>query len=457
MRKEKSSAASLMLALLLGSAGLLIPRVTLAAAVTKAVQSERAAVAASLPPAEKHAPVQFTAVQVIDGVPLTLQGTPVTATTPDQSAFLIQNGANVVLQKLEITKSGDNASGEYTDGGLNAAVLTTDASASLDSCTVTSAGSGASGIFASGNNGKVRAHNTSVTTSGDASRALAAVNGATISANKMLLTTSGKESPALFAFGNDASLLVSDSKIMTTGTDSPCAYSLGTVSLVTSTGTAVNSELAVVEGSNDLTLDAVNLTGGKKYGLLLYASLWEGADPGTAVLAVRKSTLTSTAPAGMFYVTNTKAAVTLENSVLKFTGDVVAQVGAGPWGTPGKNGAIFDLTLTRQQLNGNIVADKLSKVSVNLAQGSTWNGTVNTDASAQEANVNMHALANWSLGGDAHLNVFTDDDLKLENVASNGYHIYYNARNKANKWLEGKRYKLSGGGQLAPEAKVKEK
>ena len=69
MRKEKSSAASLMLALLLGSAGLLIPRVTLAAAVTKAVQSERAAVAASLPPAEKHAPVQFTAVQVIDGVP----------------------------------------------------------------------------------------------------------------------------------------------------------------------------------------------------------------------------------------------------------------------------------------------------------------------------------------------------------------------------------------------------
>jgi hypothetical protein len=113
------------------------------------------------------------------------------------------------------------------------------------------------------------------------------------------------------------------------------------------------------------------------------------------------------------------------------------------------------LTLTKQQLNGNIVADKLSKVSINLAQGSTWNGTVNTDASAREANVNMHALANWSLSGDAHLNIFTDDDLKLENVASNGYRIYYNAKNKANKWLEGKRYKLSDGGQLVPEPKVK--
>ncbi|MCH4157680.1 MAG: hypothetical protein LKF34_03660 [Acidaminococcaceae bacterium] len=457
MHRQKRKTAGLVLALLLGSAGLLLPHGAAAteAAVAKTVQAERAAVAASLPQAEKHAPVQFTAVQIIDGVPVTMQGTPVTATSPDQSAFLIQHGANVVLQKMEITKSGDNASGEYTDGGLNAAVLTTDANASLDTCTVTSDGTGASGIFASGMAGKVRAHNTTVSTSGEASRALAAVNGATISANKMTLTTAGKESPALFAFGDDASLLVSDSKITTTGADSPCVYSLGTVSLVTSTATATNSEMAVVEGSNDLTLDAVKLTGGKKYGLLLYASLWEDADPGTAVLAVRNSTLTSTAPAGLFYVTNTKAAVTLENSVLNYSGDVVAQVGAGPWGTPGRNGAIFDLTLTKQQLNGNIVADKLSKVSINLAQGSTWNGTVNTDASAREANVNMHALANWSLSGDAHLNIFTDDDLKLENVASNGYRIYYNAKNKANKWLEGKRYKLSDGGQLVPEPKVK--
>jgi hypothetical protein len=286
---------------------------------------------------------------------------------------------------------------------------------------------------------------------------LAAVNGATISANKMTLSTAGKESPALFAFGEDASLLVSDSKITTTGEDSPCVYSLGTVSLVTSTGTAAQSELAVVEGSNNLTLDAVKLTGGKKYGILLYATLWEDADPGTAVLAVRNSTLTSTAPEGMFYVTNTRAAVSLENSTLNYNGDVVARVAAGPWGTPGKNGARFDLTLTRQTLNGNILADKLSQVALNLGQGGTWNGTVNADGEAMEANVNMDKLASWSLGGDAHLNVFTDDDLTLENVTGNGYNIYYNKKNKANKWLEGKRYKLSGGGQLAPEAKVKEK
>jgi hypothetical protein len=453
MRTQKRRAAGLALALVLGSTLWLGP-VAAQAAAAKDAPVDRKAVAASLPRADKHAPVQFTATQIIDGVPLTMTGAPVTATEPDQSAFLIQHGANVVLQKMEITKSGDNASGEYTDGGLNAAVLTTDANASLDTCTVSTAGAGASGIFASGAAAKVRAHNTLVTTSGESSRALAAVNGATISANKMTLSTAGKESPALFAFGEDASLLVSDSKITTTGEDSPCVYSLGTVSLVTSTGTAAQSELAVVEGSNGLTLDAVKLTGGKKYGILLYATLWEDADPGTAVLAVRNSTLTSTAPEGMFYVTNTRAAVSLENSVLNYKGDVVARVAAGPWGTPGKNGAGFDLTLTRQTLNGSILADKLSRVSLNLGQGGSWNGTVNADGEALEANVNMDKLASWSLSGDAHLNVFTDDDLTLENVTGNGYNIYYNKKNKANKWLEGKRYKLSGGGMLAPETKV---
>ena len=453
MRKQKIQVCSLALALILGGTAWMGPQAAQAAA-GKDAKINRTAVAASLPRAEKHTPVQFTATQVIDGTSIVMQGTPVEATEPDHSVFLIQNGANVVLQRMALTKRGDNASGEYTDSGLNAAVLTADATASLDSCTVFSAGSGASGIFATGTAGKVRAHNTTVTTEKDSSRALMAVTGATISANKMILTTAGKESPALVAYGDDASLLVSESQITTTGEDSPCVYSLGTVSLVTSTGTAAKSEMAVVEGSNDLTLDAVKLTGGTKYGILLYATLWEDSDPGTAVLAVRNSTLTSTAPEGLFYVTNTRAAVSLENSTLNYNGDVVARVAAGPWGTPGKNGARFDLTLTRQTLNGNILADKLSRVTINLGQGGVWNGTVNADAAAIEADVNLDALARWSLGGDAHLNVFTDDDLKLDNITGNGYNIYYNKKNKANKWLEGKRYKLSGGGMLAPETKV---
>lgn len=453
MRIQKRRAAGLALALVLGSTLWLGPQAVQAAAA-KEVPVDRKAVAASLPRADKHTPVQFTATQIIDGVPLTMVGTSVESTDPDHSAFLIQHGATVTLQKMTVTKRGDNTSGEYTDSGLNAAVLTADATASLDNCSVSTDGSGASGIFATGTAAKVRAHNTTVTTEKDSSRALMAVTGATISANRMTLATAGKESPALVAYGEDASLLVSESQITTTGEDSPCVYSLGTVSLVTSTGTAAQSELAVVEGSNNLTLDAVKLTGGKKYGILLYATLWEDADPGTAVLAVRNSTLTSTAPEGMFYVTNTRAAVSLENSTLNYNGDVVARVAAGPWGTPGKNGARFDLTLTRQTLNGNILADKLSQVALNLGQGGTWNGTVNADGEAMEANVNMDKLASWSLGGDAHLNVFTDDDLTLENVTGNGYNIYYNKKNKANKWLEGKRYKLSGGGMLAPETKV---
>lgn len=416
------------------------------------VAQERAIAVNNLPKAELKGALQFTAAQIIDANRVQLKIGEYSVQEPDKSVFLVRNGANADLQKLTLDKSGDNTSGEYSDyGGLNAAFLTTDATASLDSCTITTNGIGASGIFATGLNGKVRAYNTVVTTASDASRGLVATAGASISAGKLQINTSGKDSAALFAYGDDATVLISGSQLATTGTDSPLVYSMGTISLVTSSGTAAESEIAFVEGNNDLTLDAVNLTGGKKYGILLYGSLSKDAVPGTGVLAVRNSTLTSTAPEGLFYVTNTKAAASLENCTLNFKGENAIRVEAGPWGTPGVNGADFVLSLIKQKLNGNIVVDKLSTLTLNLGQESDWSGRVVSAGPVPKVNVNMKVLSRWSLGGDVHLDAFDDVDLKLSNIESNGYNIYYNPKNKSNKWLEGRAYRLIGGGKLVPE------
>lgn len=420
------------------------------------VAQDRAAAVSNLPKAEQQKPLQFTAEQIVDAERVRIQGGAFSVAEPDKSVFLVRNGADADLQKLNLNKSGDNTSGEYSDyGGLNAAFLTTDATASLDGCTIETNGTGASGVFATGMKGKVRAYNTVVTTGADASRGLVATAGASISAGKLQINTAGKDSAALFAYGDDATLLISASQLATTGTDSPLVYSMGTISLVTSSGTAAESEIAFLEGNNDLTLDAVNLTGGKKYGILLYGSLSKDTVPGTAVLAVRNSTLTSTAPEGLFYVTNTKAAASLENCVLNFKGENAIRVEAGPWGTPGVNGADFTLSLIKQKLNGNIMVDKLSTLMLNLGQGADWSGRIEYAGPVSRVDVNMNTLSRWSLGGDVHLDAFDDADLKLSNIESNGYNIYYNPKNKANKWLEGRAYRLMGGGKLAPELRKK--
>ena len=405
----------------------------------------------NLPHAEEAKAVQFIATNIIDGVKEKMVQSSITATDPDYSAVLVRNKGHLDLENISIDKSGDNTSGEYSDyAGLNAALLTTDAEASLDKCMVTTSGVGASGIFATGVLSHIRVHATGITTAKEASKGLAATAGATISANKLQITTMGKDSPAVFAYGDDATVLLSDAQIQTQGENSPIVNSVGTVSLVNTKGTALHSEMAILEGTNNLTLETTQLTGGKKWGVLLYASLFGTDDAGTAVFSARNSTLNSVVDGPLFYVTNTRAALTLENATLNYQGDVLVNVAAGPWGAPGNNGAIFDLTVTRQKLNGNIVVDKLSEASVNLNQGAIWNGTVNSENTAKDANVNMNALAAWSLSGDAYLDVFTDDDLTLANVESNGYNIYYQPKNKANKWLHGKAYRLSGGGRIGP-------
>lgn len=404
---------------------------------------------------QPRSPVEFTAVQIIDKDTLVLADKSLGSAQSNESVVIVENGGRAEMKNVTLAKSGDNTSGEYSDyNGLNSAMLVTDATADLENCKISSTGMGAGGFFAVGLPTKSRMHQVSVETSSAGAPGIVVSSGAAISANKFQVTTAGDNSPALLTNGDEATILASDCVLTTAGSNSPLLYSIGTLSVVNSVGRAASSPFIIVEGKNNLNIEQVQFSGGKKWGILMYGALEEDNTVGTSVLGIRNSRLTMETAGPLFRITNTRAAVSLENNIFSFQGPILAEVGAGPWGIPGKNGADFELTVLNQTLNGNISVDKYSGASVNLGIGGVWNGTVNNKGEARSATVDMNKESAWSLSGDAFLDGFKDGDLTLSNVHGNGYHIYYKPKLKANKWLFGKAFKLPNKGMLMPWPQV---
>ena len=76
------------------------------------------------------------------------------------------------------------------------------------------------------------------------------------------------------------------------------------------------------------------------------------------------SSVYSTAP--FFYVTNTAANIYLTNCNLSYGSGVFLKAGEGEWGTSGSNGGTVTMTLTDQEIEGDIVVGSSSSLTLNL-------------------------------------------------------------------------------------------
>ena len=142
------------------------------------------------------------------------------------------------------------------------------------------------------------------------------------------------------------------SSFQTSGEGSPCVYSTGNISVSDTTGTASGSSAAVVEGKNSITLtDCEFVCAGKgratggidDAGVMVYQSMSGDAGEGTGNFTSQGSTLAidsssekyETAP--MFFVTNTDAVISLENTELLFGSGILLNASGndGEWGKEG--------------------------------------------------------------------------------------------------------------------------
>lgn len=395
---------------------------------------------------------EFTAAQRITGKQALLANQDITATDSDQNAVLAEQGANVTLQKVRLSKTGNTTSEDGSNfNGQNAVLLVSNSEAALTDAAIASDAEGVNAVFATGEKANVTVKDITIHTKGNSSRGLDATYGGTIHGENVNITTAGAHSASLATDRGEGNVYATGSTLSTSGEGSPVIYSTGNIVVTKSSGIAKGSEIACVEGKNSIFVEDSTLAGFKSHGVMLYQSFSGDAGTGTASFTAKNSTLHNYSDGAMFYVTNTKAVASLTNTVIESPNNKnLIEVTSDHWGTEGSNGGDFEFTAAKESLRGDVVANKISTVSVSLTNGTNWNGAMNPKRTAKSATLSLDASSVWEVTGNSYVSALNDEDTTLSNIHSNGHTIYYDKGNKANAWLKGKTVKLTDGGQVKP-------
>jgi len=350
-----------------------------------------------------------------------------TNTTADQNAFIGKNKAVIDIENSVFDKTGDTTSDDNSNfRGQNAVVLGIEGSQiNIKGSNITSNSKGSNAVFATGEGSVINVENTNIHTKSDSSRGLDATYKGTVNGKNLTITTEGAHSATLATDRGEGTITTEAAKLTTSGEGSPVIYSTGNIIVNNVNGIANNSEIGVVEGKNSITLTNSNVTGYKDNGFMLYQSFSGDAESGIARLKAENNTLTTHATGAFLYVNNTTAEVDLSNNAISMpnTSTLVKAAADSRWGKTGENGGHLTLRTSNQELSGNIVADSISTIALDMTNGSSLVGAVNTDNAAKEVTVKLSKDSNWILTGDSYVKSLNNEDSTGSNIHLNGYKL----------------------------------
>ena len=350
-----------------------------------------------------------------------------TNTTADQNAFIGKNKAVIDIENSVFDKTGDTTSDDNSNfRGQNAVVLGIEGSQiNIKGSNITSNSKGSNAVFATGEGSVINVENTNIHTKSDSSRGLDATYKGTVNGKNLTITTEGAHSATLATDRGEGTITAEAAKLTTSGEGSPIIYSTGNIIVNNVNGIANNSEIGVVEGKNSITLTNSNVTGYKDNGFMLYQSFSGDAENGIARLKAENNTLTTHATSAFLYVNNTTAEVDLSNNAISMpnTSTLVKATADSRWGKTGENGGHLTLRTSNQELSGNIMADSISTIALDMTNGSSLVGAVNTDNAAKEVTVKLSKDSNWILTGDSYVKSLNNEDTTGSNIHLNGYKL----------------------------------
>lgn len=348
-------------------------------------------------------------------------------TTSDQNAFIGKNKATITIDSSVFDKTGNTTNDDNSNfRGQNAVVLGIEGSqTSIKDSNITSNSIGSNAVFATGEGSVINVENTNIHTKGDSSRGLDATYKGTVNGKNLTITTEGAHSATLATDRGEGTITAEAAKLTTSGTGSPVIYSTGNITANNVNGVANKSEIGVVEGKNSITLTNSNVTGYHDNGFMLYQSFSGDAESGIARLKAENNTLTTHGTGAFIYVNNTTAEADLIGNTIitPNTTTLVKAAADSRWGKTGENGGHLTLRASNQELNGNIVADSISTVALDMTNGSSLVGAVNTDNTAKEITMKLSKDSTWTLTGDSYVKSLTNEDTTGSNIHLNGYKL----------------------------------
>ena len=348
-------------------------------------------------------------------------------TTSDQNSFIGKNKASITINSSVFDKTGNTTNDDNSNfRGQNAVVLSIEGSqTNIKDSNITSNSIGSNAVFATGEGSVINVENTNIHTKGDSSRGLDATYKGTVNGKNLTITTEGAHSATLATDRGEGTITAEAAKLTTSGTGSPVIYSTGNITANNVNGVANKSEIGVVEGKNSITLTNSNVTGYHDNGFMLYQSFSGDAESGIARLKAENNTLTTHGTGAFIYVNNTTAEADLTGNTILMpnTTTLVKAAADSRWGKDGENGGHITLRASNQELSGNIVADSISTVALDMTNGSSLVGAINTDNTAKEITVKLSKDSSWTLTGDSYVKSLTNEDTTGSNIHLNGYKL----------------------------------
>ena len=359
----------------------------------------------------------------------------VECTTSGQSAVYITTGG-ITITDSTITKSGDIASENTEDSefyGVNAAVLVQKGSLTMTGGTITTSARGGNALVAT-NDGSVTISGTTITSTGSGSaRGLHATYGGTIKADSVTITTQYGSCATLATDRGEGTVSCSNCILTTNGAGSPIIYSTGDITMTSSTGTSNGAQAVVVEGKNTATIKSstIKCTGSgnnrnDECGVLIYQSMSGDADTGTSTFTCDSSSIEIVSSSGvyssapMFYVTNTAANIDLTGCTFTYGSGTFLNVSEGDWGTSGSNGGTVTMTLTDQEIEGDIVVGSSSSLTLKLVNSSI-KGKINNAKTAGTLAITLDADSEITLTGDSYYTSLSNADSTGSNIDTGNY------------------------------------
>lgn len=351
------------------------------------------------------------------------------STGNDENALRV-TGALVTLKNVEIMKEeGTSSSTESGDFyGMNAALLATGgARVTVEDSAVHSAAPNGNGLFSYGKGTGIFAKNVTITTEGSHSGGLQTTGGALTEAENVTVSTAGNSSAAIRSDRGGGTVLVKRGTFRTEGYGSPAVYSTARISIEGADLSASRSEGAVIEGKNSIALKNCRMEGnmaetrlmGKEtikeenvHTVMIYQSMSGDAEEGTSAFSMEGGSLLSH-KGDVFYVTNTDCTIQLDNvkiqnedpagALLRVSGNS----GSRGWGKAGANGGRARFTAQNQQMEGNILVDSISRLSMTLGKNSRWDGALLQEKNDQGhdkdagADLTIEKGATWNMTADS--------------------------------------------------------
>lgn len=365
--------------------------------------------------------------------------------TKDENAILVSGNIKSTLSNITVTKTGDSDGGDNTSFyGTNSAIIAKDkATLNIKNAKITTNATGANGVFSYGgsattnnstsDNTTINISDSTIETTKDNSGGIMTTGGGIMNATNLNITTAGTSSAAIRSDRGGGTVTVNKGTYQTSGKGSPVIYSTANITVKNATLVSTASEGVVIEGKNSVTLENVKLTDTNNTlngqsttykNIFLYQSMSGDAANGNAVFTSSNSTII-TNKGDSFYVTNTTATINLKNNTI-INNDSTAnflRIQKDSWGNSGSNGGTVTLNLTNQKINGNIVVDSISKLTMNLTNNSSFTGSINKNNEG-EVSLVLDKTSTIKLTGDTYVKSLTNADSTNSNINLNGYKLY---------------------------------